>query len=242
MSEITLSSPPSSSQKSLVKNKKSSHALTKFPLSIELESITLQKNRDILSFKKYLELGYKNYRTWLTMTLGSAFENNLNFCLARNINQFHPYVMGIDLETKYVIKKIENVFGVEQMKHYKHIIEKSICDSLPISPTRAHQITESYFNNPKNFEPILTDEEFHNRLTKVSEHDLDGHSFNCWRNNDHTKLNEHMYPITRDDILNGESLAPPSDKHIGIQMLQIHGFIPNITDVAKVKRYGVTFI
>ena len=224
------------------KDTKNLSSSSPYPLSIQLESETLQKFQKKLPFRKYLDIGYKNYRTWLTMTLGSMYENHLNFCLARNMNVFKPYIMGIDLEIRYLIKRLEGIFGLEQMKYYEHVIEKTLCENLSISPAHAQSIIDTYLKNPKNYELTLSNDDFNQRLKKIDTTDLDFHSFNCWRNSNHVKLNQTPYPVSRSDILNGESLAPPSSKHIGIQMLQLHGFVPVITNIRKPQKYGTTFI
>ena len=56
------------------------------------------------------------------------------------------------------------------------------------------------------------------------------------------KLNQTPYPLTAEDILNGEALSPPSGPHLGLQMLEISGYIPSMVQPRKARRYGVTFI
>ena len=239
-----MKNPPSSSNTTSSSNPLSSSSApsSDYPLSIKLESETLQKYRQKIPFRKYLELGYYNYHLWLVMTLGSNYAQHLNFCVARNMNSFKPYIMGKDLEIRYLIKKLENIFGPDQMKNYEHVMEKTLCENLSLSPSYAQSIIEQYLKNPRHFELMLSDEEFAKRLKSVGTVDLDLHSFQCWRNSNHVTLNNKPYPMSRMDILNGESLAPPSSKHIGLQTLQLHGFLPVITNIRRPQKYGATFV
>jgi len=218
------------------------HDSTTTPLSIQLESETLQKFQDKIPFRSYLEHGYKNYRTWLSMTLGSPYAMHLNFCVARSINMAKKYAMGIDLEIRYIIKRLENLFGEYQMKNYENVIQKTLKENLNLSDAHANSIIHSYFRNPKSFDLTLSDAEFNSRLKNVPTHELDSFSFQTWRNSNHMKLNERAYPVTREDILNGEALAPPSSRHLGLQMFELHGYLPPLINPRVPKKYGVTFL
>jgi hypothetical protein len=211
------------------------------PISVKMELESIYKNK--LNFKEYLHQGYKYYLKWLKMTVGSGYSSYLNFCLARNMNKFKPYIMGLDLEIRYVIKRLENIFGRHQMKHYEGVIHQTLRENFNLSDIHIKSVIDSYFNHPQEFELGLSDEEFNKRLHAVDTLDLDKHSFNCWRNSNPSKLNEKPYPITREDILNGENLAPPSARHIGLQMLSLNGLLPtSIMDPKLPKNFSVTFI
>ena len=225
------------------------------PLSVQLEVEALEKHKDRLSFRPYLEKGYKKYLNWLSMTLGSPYSQHLNFCVARSINKHennkhnernehngHNY-MGLDLEAKYLLKRLENIFSPSEMKYYEHMIEKTLKENIPeLSDAHIRDIIQTYLRNPQSFNTVLSDRDFAERLRRVPSEVLDQHSFLCWRNENHQKLNQKPYPVTRDDILNGESIVPPSAKHLGIQMLQMYGYLPMLTDVRKPNKYGVTFV
>lgn len=213
------------------------------PLSIELETQTLTNYRDRLPYRSYMSAGYKNYLKWLSMTLGSSYAQHLNFCVARNINLEKQNAMGMDLEIRYLIKKLENLFGKSEMKHYGHIVKQTLKENLHLSDTHAMTVFDDYIRNPESFQLVLSDDDFSNRLSKIPIYDLDTHSFKVWRNEDHRKLNETSYPVSREDILNGEALAPPSAKHIGIQLLQMRGYLPHSKlNVRTPQHYGLTFI
>ena len=215
---------------------------TNYPLSIQLESETLQKYQDRISFRSYLESGYKKYRLWLSMTLGSNYAQHLNFCVARNINKENPYVMGLDIEVRYVLKRLENLFGVNDMKHYESVIQKTLEQNFEMSDAHVKNIIHSYLKNPKSFDLTLSAAEFDKRLSQVPTIDLDRHSFKCWRNANHTVLNNTPYPITQDDIFGGEALSPPSGAHLGLQMLELNGYLPAMVQPRRARTYGVTFI
>ncbi len=212
------------------------------PLSIQLESETLQKYHQRIPFRSYLETGYKKYRKWLSMTLGTSYSQHLNFCIARNLNVFKHNSMGIDLEIRYLLKRLENLFGKHEMKYYEDVIRNTLKQNLDLSDVHIQTTMDSYFRNPMAFELTLSDEEFETRLKNVPTHDLDQHSFSCWRNSNHSKLNETPYPITSEDVLNGESLSPPSGAHLGLQMLEISGYLPPMIQPRRARKYGVTFI
>ncbi len=212
------------------------------PLSIQLESETLQKYHQRIPFRSYLETGYKKYRKWLVMTLGTSYSQHLNFCIARNLNTFKHNSMGIDLEIRYLLKRLENLFGKSEMKYYENVIRNTLKQNLDLSDVHIQTTMDSYFRNPMAFELTLSDEEFETRLKNVPTHDLDQHSFSCWRNSNHIKLNEKPYPITSEDVLNGEALSPPSGAHLGLQMLEISGYLPPMVQPRRARKYGVTFI
>ena len=162
--------------------------------------------------------------------------------MARSLNAEKPYVMGLDLEVRYVLKRLENLFGVNEMKHFENVILKTLEENFEMTEAHRHNIVQSYLRNPQSFNLTLSDEDFDTRLQHVPTADLDKHSFHSWRNSNHAKLNETPYPITQDDIYNGEALAPPTGAHIGLQMLELNGFIPSITQPRRVRQYAVTFI
>ncbi len=212
------------------------------PVSIQLESEALQKHHDRLPFRSYLENGYKKYKTWLSMTLGSTFSQHLNFCIARSLNQSKQNAMGIDLEIRYLLKRLENLFGKSEMKYYENSIRNTLKENLDLSDIHIQTTIDSYFRNPMAFELTLSDQEFSERLKNVPTYDLDRHSFLCWRNSNHKELNKTPYPVTAEDILNGESLSPPSSTHLGLQMLQISGYMPVLINPKQARPFGVTFI
>ena len=207
-----------------------------------IETEILKKLKEKISFQSYLYRGYKKYLLWLTMIIGSNYTHHIYFCVARNLNITKPYIMGIDLEVNYLIKRLEKIFGSNQMKYYEDVIKTTLQTNLNISDLYVQNIIEQYHNNSKKFELVLDEEEFMTRLSKIPIHDLDQHSFQCWRNENHEKLNQTSYPITIEDIINGESLAPPSSKHIGIQMLEMCGYVPIVFNPKTPEHYSVTFI
>lgn len=207
-----------------------------------METEMLKQLKEKISYQSYLHRGYKKYLLWLTMIIGSNYTHHIYFCVARNLNITKPYVMGIDLEVNYLIKRLEKIFGPNQMKYYEDVIKTTLQSNLNISDLYVQNIIKQYHNNPKSFELVLDEEEFMTRLSKVPIHDLDQHSFQCWRNENHEKLNQTSYPITVEDIINGESLAPPSSKHIGIQMLEMCGYVPIVLNPKTPEHYSVTFI
>lgn len=223
-------------------SKKSSSSMPETPLSIQLESEALRKHQKSIPFRTYLENGYKDYRTWLSMTLGSNFSQHLNFCIARNMNRFKSNSMGVDLEIRYLIKKLENLFGPSQMPYYEKVIRKTLRENLDLSEAHIASIVDDYMRNPRSFDTMLSDQEFNKRLSQVSTNDLDLHSYKIWRNSNHVELNSKVYPITVSDIQNGESICPASSKHLGIQNLELNGYLPVMTNVRAPKQHGVTFI
>lgn len=215
---------------------------TKLSTSVQLEMETLQRSNGQMTFRQYLESGYKHYRHWLGMTLGGAYTQHLNFCVARNLNvTSKTNAMGVDLEIRYVLKKLENLFGFSQMKSYEEVISKTLKQNFQVSDIHIKSILDSYQRNPQSYELMLTDAEFQQRVANVPTEVLDTHSFSCWRNSNHAELNSTPYQITRDDIMNGESLCPPSARHIGLQMLQINGLMPEINNPKQSKQHAVTF-
>lgn len=212
------------------------------PLSIQLESETLQKYHQRLPFRSYLENGYKKYRSWLSMTLGSPYAHHLNFCVARNLNQTKHNSMGVDLEIRYLIKRLENLFGKSEIKYYENVIRDTLKQNLDLSDVHIQTTVDSYFRNPMAFELTLSDQDFDSRLKNVPTNALDQHSFSCWRSQNHMQLNQKPYPLTAEDILNGEALAPPSGPHLGLQMLEISGYISLGGKARKARKFGVTFI
>jgi hypothetical protein len=176
------------------------------------------------------------------MTLGSGYKQHLNFCVARSLNKENTYIMGLDLEIRYVLKRLEKLFGVDEMKHFENVILKTLEENFEMTEAHRNNVVQSYLRNPQSFELKLTDDDFISRLQKVPTADLDTHSFHSWRNSNHVKLNETPYPVTQDDIYNGEALAPPTGAHLGLQMLELNGFLPSITQPRRARQYAVTFI
>ena len=150
--------------------------------------------------------------------------------------------MGIDLEIRYLIKRLENLFGKTEMKYYENAIRSTLKENLDLSDVHIQTTIDSYFRNPMAFELTLSDQEFATRLKNVPTYDLDRHSFQCWRNSNHKELNQTPYPITAEDILNGESISPPTSTHLGLQMLQISGYMPVLINPKQARSFGVTFI
>lgn len=212
------------------------------PISIQLETEVLQKNQDKMPFRSYLETGYRKYQTWLAMTLGSNYSQHLNFCSARSLNMIKPHVMGVDLEIRYLLKRLENIFGPGEMKHYRDAIQHTLKENLELSDAHIQSVIDTYLRNPQSFALTLSNEEFQKRLKNVPTAELDQHSFQVWRNSNHSTLNEKPYPITHDDILNGEALSPPSSAHLGLQMMELSGLAPVIVKPRKARKFAVTFI
>ena len=67
------------------------------PLSFRLEKQVFEYKDRWIDFRTYLEKGYELYRLWLKMILGYQYSKQINFCLARHMNQFRKHMMGIDL-------------------------------------------------------------------------------------------------------------------------------------------------
>lgn len=214
----------------------------------QLPSATIYENLEakcysIIPFEKYIHMGYNFYLKWLSMTLGSNYTQHINFCIARNINLFQPYVMGVDLEVRYILKRLESLFGVENMNSYKPTITETLKKNLNLSPAYIYTELDSYFKDRNLFHLTLTNEEFQQRLHKVQLSILEKHSRQCWRNSNVEMVNKKLYPISLEDILNGESLLPPSSKHIGLQILAMCGCIPaSVFNPKKYDSHGVTFI
>jgi hypothetical protein len=150
--------------------------------------------------------------------------------------------MGVDLEIRYILKRLEHVFGSSEMKYYENVIRDTLKQNLDLSDVHIQTTIDSYLRNPMSFELTLSDAEFENRLKNVPTHDLDMHSFSCWRNSNHAKLNDTPYPLTAEDILNGEALSPPSGAHLGLQMLEMSGYLSSMVQPRRARKYGVTFI
>jgi hypothetical protein len=214
----------------------------------QLPSATIYENLEakcysVIPFEKYIHMGYNFYLKWLSMTLGSNYTPHINFCIARNLNVFQPYIMGVDLEVRYILKRLESLFGAENMNSYKPTIVQTLKNNLNLSPAYIYTELDSYFKDRNLFHLTLTNEEFQQRLHKIPISVLEKHSRQCWRNSNVEMVNKNLYPISLEDILNGESLLPPSSKHIGLQILAMCGCIP--TSVFNPKKYdshAVTFI
>jgi len=216
---------------------------TAAPLSLQLEAEVLKKYAQRLPYRTYLEHGYQKYRTWLALTLGSTYAQHLNFCIARHLNLRRPgFLMGVDLEIRYLLKRLENLFGRAEIKHYETVLRDTLKQNLDLSDVHIQTTLDAYFRNPMAFELTLSDADFAARLKNVPTDTLDQHSFACWRNANHAQLNQTPYPVTAEDILNGEALAPPSGPHLGLQMLEISGYLPALMQPRKARKYGVTFI
>jgi hypothetical protein len=221
---------------------------SKSPLSIKLEAFALQKHADRLPFRSYLEKGYKYYQTWLNMTLGLGCEGatpeHLNFCIARNLNSTFPskYVMGVDLEVRYIFKRLEDLFGIDNMNAYRSAMKKSLMQNLGLTGVHADSYVNDYLRNPSGFALGLSNRDFQKRLALVPTQDLDTHSAKVWRSTNHTELNAEPYPVSREDIMKGENLAPPTSRHVGLQMLEMHGFLDPLTNPRRAKPHSVTFV
>ena len=157
--------------------------------------------------------------------------------------------MGLDLEIKYITHRLEDLFGYENMRHYAVSIQETLKENLKIGDMEAKQHTQNYLDNlPTGPTKLsMTDEEFSSRIQNVPLQYLDAHSSSLWRSHDPTKLNKEPYPLTREDLVNGEMIAPPASKHQGLQMLQIHGYLECMPPVNQSlnsrspKPYAVTY-
>jgi hypothetical protein len=221
------------------------------PLSLEIEKQCLTHHGDRLPFRTYLSTGYNYYKHWLQMTLGldEGMNQHMNFCLARHMNSTSPNSMGMDLEIKYITKRLEDLFGYENMRHYGSAVCETIKENLGIGDMEAQQYAKDYLDKlPQGPTKLtLTNEEFSRRMQSVPTQVLDSHSTSLWRSSNPRQLNNDPYPLTREDIRNGEMIAPPSSKHQGLQMLQIHGyldFIPSVNQSLNSRAprpYSVTY-
>jgi hypothetical protein len=129
------------------------------------------------------------------------------------------------------------------MASYSGFIRNTLQKNLPsLSVMRLNNIVDTYVRNPEHFQVELTDDTFFELLKKVPLDVLDKHSLQCWRNPNPVELNKRPYPVRREDILNGDALCPPSSKHIGIQLLQMAGYLPMLVDVKVPKHFSVTFV
>ena len=226
----------------------SAHTSASFttPLSVQLELKALKNHATKLPFRTYLERGYNYYLTWVTMTLGTSASTSdkLRFCVARNMNTMYKgkYPMGVDLEIRYIFKNLEKTFGAENMHLYKDAIRETLRDNLSLSETHLESFIHDYFRNKQALKVELTTLEFQKRLSLVPTEMLDSHSSSVWRNYNHKFLNSTPYPVSRVDIENGENLAPPSSRHVGLQMLEMHGYLPPVADPRQAKSFAVTYI
>lgn len=201
----------------------------------QIEKQCLARNISKLPFRAYLENGYAYYLHWLYLTLGLSedMKSHMNFCLARNINTEFPlrYPMGIDLEVRYIMHRLENLFGKDRMSYHKDAIIKTLQDNLRMSEMEATEYLNDYLQRKRKLEPLtLSRGDFFSRIRNVPTQLLDTHSNKTWRLDDYQ--NQPAYPIARQDIVSGENIAPPSSRHIGLQMLNLNGYVDFMSGVA----------
>lgn len=204
------------------------------PLSQSLEKQCLARNITKLPFRAYLENGYTYYLHWLYLTLGlpDNLKSHLNFSVARNINADFPirYPMGIDLEIRYLLHRLENLFGKDKMAFHKDAIIKALQETLRMSDIEAAEYVAEYLKKGGAGPLTLSKSEFLSRLKNVPTQLLDAHSKKTWRLDNYQ--NQPPYPISRQDIVNGESIGPPSSRHLGLQMLNLNGYMDFMPSVA----------
>lgn len=216
------------------------------PSSVKMEIKALELNQDKIPFQDYLRKGYYYYLLWLSMTLGldPIKTSHLNFCIARDINTSFPgkYLMGFDLEINYIFKRLESIYGKPNMHLYKTVIKSTLGKELNTTEVRIDSYIHDYFRNPEAFSTTLTHNNFKKRIENVPVEYLDEHSSQVWRNYNHDELNKTPYPISMDDIMNGKNISAPTSRHVGLQLLELNGFIPPKFNSKKPKSFAVTFI
>jgi hypothetical protein len=204
--------------------------------SVSREIEILTKNH--LSMEDYLVMGYEAYLVWLTMTLGNMFSEHLRFCVARSINvhRIGTYCMGKDLEVEYLLVKLQHTFGWDLVP-YATIIQKTLVDNLQLSTAQVAQVVENLPTNEASVALVLSAEEFRHRLSRaIRDHPdiIDSHSLSLWRSSapPFTSVTpENVYPVTVTDIWQGEALAPPAPRHLGLQVFQMYRMLPLETDI-----------
>lgn len=190
-----------------------------------LEAEVLHRLSHKLPFKKYLEMGFAKYTYWLGSIIGSSFTSQLRFCIARELNLKSSNAMGVDLEVKYIMKRLESLFGQQSMQHYESIIKKTLKENLGLSDSYIQITLDEYYKSPSHFNMSLSEDEFVHRLKNVPTEILDSVSQQSWRNSNYGQLNSTPYKILANDIRHGEAMNPPSTHHIGNQMFYLNGFI-----------------
>ena len=212
-----------------------------------IESTVLNHYRQYIDFSSYLRMNYVYYISWVRMVLGlnDMMASHFHFCLARSINMGSEYnPMGVDLEIWYVIHRLEKTFHPHPLSQYVDTVQTTLQDELHISETEAREYLQHYQPHKPLILPLS---EFMKRLTHVPNTILDQHSLQTWRLVDPSSANQKPYPITPQDLLDGEAIAPPASRHIGIQVWKLKGmleFLPKINAFINPKtprEYAVTY-
>lgn len=188
-------------------------------ISQEIEQAEAKAIEYFKSFKTYLVLGYKIYlnRMRLLLNLNSDDAQHLNFCVARSLNAFKPYVMGIDLEVNFLAKQtgrgersdvtpLDNITAIDRISRCLRI-SRGEAERLMTKQTRGESTK-------------LSMNDFLSRLSEVHVDILDEHSKQTWRLIDKQKA---RYVLSLDKLRSGWQLNPPTSRHLGMVIIQIFG-------------------
>ena len=195
---------------------------------IELEVF---KTHTQLKWFNYLQMGYRQYRTWLGMILGYQYMPSINFCVARSLNaigtnnsSIPSFCMGMDLEINYLIAKCLRDLSSGSVTLEK-IVKTTLKDILYLSEGSINQIWEDYSTKNHYQNLALSNEEFNILLSQAMHAHpdiIEIHSQRTWRSNN---MNNNSVIIYKQDILFGNCIQVQTSKHLGIQLLTFKGYI-----------------
>jgi hypothetical protein len=218
-----------------------------------LENSIFTQYHDRLNWIQYLLQGYDQYLQWLRMSIGYEWQGQINFCIARGINELAKYpIMGQHIEYCYWIHKCERELPqsvvydsvpksavntikktIESAELVKPKYIKNILQSqLKVSAAFTDQLYQQYVLNPRAFDLTLTQENMNCLLAHAihtQEANMREHSQITWRLN-HPASTHQLWvqknsAIDLNGLLRGESLIVPASRHLGVQLLYFQGYV-----------------
>lgn len=185
-----------------------------------------------LNYREYLRQGYGAYISWWSQSLGLRSSNeqqHLWYMLARHINTtFRQAVMGADIELEHEVNNYMDAYRSPYdmgRRDYNALVNKMSSRYKQKPSLMADLVSTTVAaRSERGSAPLyrMSKREFFHRLKKVDTGHLAQHSGQVWRGT-HRPLCKGC-KITRSDLLTGVAAAPPTEFHLGIKMLQKHGY------------------
>lgn len=189
----------------------------------------------------YIMAGFRQYRTWLALTMGYQYLPYINFGVARGLNaigcnatslpplpstaECHVYCMGIGLEVAYWLAQCQRVW-THSITTLKSMALHTLRIRLNLKELFLEQIWNDYSTRGKYHQLSLTNEEFDHLLHKaltVTPQLVEWYAEKTWKTPDTTMSSTYVLSVT--DLLQGEILSPPATKPLGWQWLCFKGLL-----------------
>ena len=188
----------------------------------------LHRYRSSLSFREYLRQGYGAYVEQWATTLGvhGSEKKHLYFMLGRHLNdRLDGNPMGIDLDVLYYANKF--LRGIDGNSAVSSVtinrLVSDISQYLDVPSRTVAKLVRRFVLPTQRPLLALSKQDFFARLDRLPTESLNKHSQDVWRGSGAQSVP--AYEFEPAHLTYGLSMAPPTGQHLGVKILQLHGYV-----------------